>query len=162
MSPMSEISNAWTVPSSLIDIPDDECLMVKSQTTDFASNNSSSYHHHPSTSMSMFSLSNKIRNLTKRHETYKSPSKKSLTSDYNFQTRNCCDNKIDANDFEEIRRLVGAVNFGYGIFQLCISLLPPHILKLISLFGFQGDRKFGINCLKLSRLSTDFRSPLAA
>lgn len=152
---MSEISNSWTVPSSLIDIPDDECLMVKSQTTDFTSNNSSAYH--PSTSMSMLSLSNKFRNLRSR-----SPSKKSLTTDYNLQARNYCDNNIDANDFEEIRRLVGAVNFGYGIFQLCISLLPPHILKLISLFGFQGDRKFGINCLKLSRLSTDFRSPLAA
>lgn len=41
-------------------------------------------------------------------------------------------------DKEALKKLVGAVNFGYGILQLCLSLLPPNILKLISFLGFMG------------------------
>lgn len=68
---------------------------------------------------------------------------------------------VNPTDIEAIERLIGAVNFGYGIFQLCLSLLPPNILKFINFLGFQGDRRAGINCLKLSRLSKDWRSPIA-
>ncbi|XP_053679653.1 tetratricopeptide repeat protein 39C-like [Anopheles nili] len=62
---------------------------------------------------------------------------------------------------EEIQRLMGAVSFGYGVFQLSISLLPPSLLKLISFLGFEGDRAMGIACLSFSRQSTDMRAPLA-
>ncbi|KFB43566.1 AGAP001215-PB-like protein [Anopheles sinensis] len=61
----------------------------------------------------------------------------------------------------EIQRLMGAVSFGYGIFQLSISLLPPSLLKLISFLGFEGDRAMGIACLRFSRQSIDMRAPLA-
>lgn len=40
-----------------------------------------------------------------------------------------------------LSRLLGAVNFGYGTFQLCISMVPPKILKLIEFLGFEGDRE---------------------
>lgn len=52
---------------------------------------------------------------------------------------------LNANDYEvsidkeALKKLVGAVNFGYGILQLCLSLLPPNILKLISFLGFMGE-----------------------
>uniref|UniRef100_A0AAG5D4L0 Tetratricopeptide repeat protein 39C n=1 Tax=Anopheles atroparvus TaxID=41427 RepID=A0AAG5D4L0_ANOAO len=61
----------------------------------------------------------------------------------------------------DIQRLMGAVSFGYGIFQLSISLLPPSLLKLISFLGFEGDRAMGIACLRFSQQSMDMRAPLA-
>uniref|UniRef100_A0A903Z062 Tetratricopeptide repeat protein 39C n=1 Tax=Anopheles minimus TaxID=112268 RepID=A0A903Z062_9DIPT len=62
---------------------------------------------------------------------------------------------------EDIHRLMGAISFGYGVFQLSISLLPPSLLKLISFLGFEGDRAMGIACLSFSRQSNDMRAPLA-
>lgn len=36
---------------------------------------------------------------------------------------------------DSVKRLLGAVCFGYGIFQICLSFLPPNLLKLIKIFG---------------------------
>ncbi len=36
---------------------------------------------------------------------------------------------------ETVKRLLGAVSFGYGLFQICLSFTPPNILKLIKVFG---------------------------
>lgn len=58
-------------------------------------------------------------------------------------------------------RLMCAVSFGYGIFQLCISLLPPSLLKLIHFLGFEGDRHLGVSALMFSRQGHDMRAPLA-
>lgn len=56
---------------------------------------------------------------------------------------------------------MGAVAFGYGIFQLSASMLPMNLLRIISFFGFEGNRKTGISCLMFARLSTDMRATLA-
>ncbi|XP_062712967.1 tetratricopeptide repeat protein 39C-like [Aedes albopictus] len=64
-------------------------------------------------------------------------------------------------DPEDVRRLMGAVSFGYGVFQLSISLLPPSLLKVISFLGFEGDRTMGVACLMHSRTSVDMRAPLS-
>lgn len=61
----------------------------------------------------------------------------------------------------EVARLMSAVSFGYGIFQLCVSLLPPSLLKLIHFLGFEGDRQAGLATLMYARLSEDMRAPLA-
>ncbi|XP_065341993.1 tetratricopeptide repeat protein 39C-like isoform X1 [Cloeon dipterum] len=61
-----------------------------------------------------------------------------------------------------VSRLMAAVSFGYGIFQLCISLLPPSLLKLISFLGFEGDRDTGIAALMYARQGQDMRAPLAS
>ncbi|PSN55659.1 Tetratricopeptide repeat protein 39C [Blattella germanica] len=63
---------------------------------------------------------------------------------------------------EEVSRLMSAVSFGYGIFQLCISLLPPSLLKLIHFLGFEGDRQVGISALMFARQGHDMRAPLAS
>ncbi|XP_062554338.1 tetratricopeptide repeat protein 39C-like [Armigeres subalbatus] len=76
----------------------------------------------------------------------------------------CGANILDNNrpiDARDIRRLMGAVSFGYGVFQLSISLLPPSLLKLISFLGFEGDRTMGVACLMHSRTSMDMRAPLS-
>ncbi|XP_017755103.1 PREDICTED: tetratricopeptide repeat protein 39C-like [Eufriesea mexicana] len=61
----------------------------------------------------------------------------------------------------EVSRLMSAVNFGYGIYQLCVSLLPPSLLKVIHFLGFEGDREAGITALMYARLGEDMRAPLA-
>lgn len=61
----------------------------------------------------------------------------------------------------DIRRLMGAVSFGYGIFQLCSSLLPPKILKIFNFLGFVGVQSAGISCLMYSRSTNDVRSVMA-
>lgn len=62
---------------------------------------------------------------------------------------------------ETLARLLGAVNFGYGTFQLCISMVPPKILKLIEFLGFEGDREVGLACLVYTSHSRDMKAPLA-
>ncbi len=47
------------------------------------------------------------------------------------------DNEISENgiSLEAVKRLLGAVSFGYGVFQICLSFMPPSALKLIKIFG---------------------------
>lgn len=75
------------------------------------------------------------------------------------------DGPIDSNDNEltedVLSRLLGAVNFGYGTFQLCISMVPPKILKLIEFLGFEGDRVSGLAALEFTSQSKDMKGPLA-
>ncbi|XP_076242500.1 tetratricopeptide repeat protein 39C [Calliopsis andreniformis] len=61
----------------------------------------------------------------------------------------------------EVSRLMSAVSFGYGIYQLCVSLLPPSLLKVIHFLGFEGDREAGLLALMNARRSEDMRAPLA-
>ncbi|KAH9488246.1 Tetratricopeptide repeat protein 39C [Bulinus truncatus] len=60
-----------------------------------------------------------------------------------------------------LSRLMGSINFGYGTFQLCISMVPPKILKLIEFLGFEGDREVGLSCLEFTSHSKDMKAPLA-
>lgn len=39
-----------------------------------------------------------------------------------------------------IKRLLGSVSFGYGLFQIALSFVPPKIMKFIKFLGFEGDR----------------------
>ena len=68
-----------------------------------------------------------------------------------------------SNEFNEevLNRLFGGVCFGYGTFQLVISMMPPKILKIIEFLGFEGDRDVGLKCLEYSSHSQDMKAPLA-
>lgn len=48
-----------------------------------------------------------------------------------------------------------------GLFLLVSSLLPSKLLKIISIFGFEGNRNVGLSCLTYARTSNDVRSILA-
>ncbi|XP_045582296.2 LOW QUALITY PROTEIN: tetratricopeptide repeat protein 39C [Procambarus clarkii] len=60
-----------------------------------------------------------------------------------------------------VSRLMASVSFGYGLFQLCMSLLPPSLLRLVHVLGLQGDRLAGLSALMFARKSHDMRAPLA-
>lgn len=74
-------------------------------------------------------------------------------------------NVIDGNDNVLspliVDRLLGSVNFGYGSFQLVMSIVPPKILKLIEFLGFEGDRDAGLSALDYTSKSRDMKGPLA-
>ncbi|XP_072042144.1 tetratricopeptide repeat protein 39C-like [Amphiura filiformis] len=61
----------------------------------------------------------------------------------------------------DLARLRGGASFGYGLLQLIISMMPPNLLKVVNLFGFKGNRRFGLQCLHLASHSTDMKAPLA-
>ncbi|XP_014401642.1 PREDICTED: tetratricopeptide repeat protein 39C isoform X5 [Myotis brandtii] len=56
---------------------------------------------------------------------------------------------------ETLSRLRGAVSFGYGLFHLCISMVPPNLLKIINLLGFPGDRRQGLSSLMYASEMSD-------
>lgn len=58
-------------------------------------------------------------------------------------------------------RLRAAVYFGYGMMNVCLSLIPPKLLKLANLLGFRGDRALGIQALEFCNQSQDMKAPLA-
>ncbi|XP_056149477.1 tetratricopeptide repeat protein 39C-like [Lampris incognitus] len=62
---------------------------------------------------------------------------------------------------EALDRLRGSVSFGYGLFHLCISMVPPHLLKIVNLLGFPGDRLQGLSALTYASESKDMKAPLA-
>ncbi|XP_036177502.1 tetratricopeptide repeat protein 39C isoform X2 [Myotis myotis] len=73
------------------------------------------------------------------------------------------DNHVAADGVSEetLSRLRGAVSFGYGLFHLCISMVPPNLLKIINLLGFPGDRRQGLSSLMYASESKDMKAPLA-
>lgn len=73
------------------------------------------------------------------------------------------DNHISVEGVTEdaLNRLKGAVSFGYGLFHLCISMVPPNLLKIINLLGFPGDRLQGLSSLMYASESKDMKAPLA-
>ncbi|MGH0141014.1 UNVERIFIED_CONTAM: hypothetical protein FKN15_055721 [Acipenser sinensis] len=87
----------------------------------------------------------------------KKTSQESLTSD------RANDNSVtnEGVSAESLSRLKGSVSFGYGLFHLCISMVPPHLLKIINLLGFPGDRLQGLSCLIYASESMDMKAPLA-
>lgn len=62
---------------------------------------------------------------------------------------------------ESLSRLKGSVSFGYGLFHLCISMVPPHLLRIINLLGFPGSRQEGLSALMYSSESKDMKAPLS-
>lgn len=69
--------------------------------------------------------------------------------------------KADPVSPEALDRLKGSVSFGYGLFHLCISMVPPHLLKIVNLLGFPGDRLQGLSALAYASESKDMKAPLA-
>ncbi|KAE8290887.1 Tetratricopeptide repeat protein 39C [Larimichthys crocea] len=69
--------------------------------------------------------------------------------------------RVDGVSPEALDRLKGSVSFGYGLFHLCISMVPPHLLKIVNLLGFPGDRLQGLSALTYASESKDMKAPLA-
>jgi len=65
------------------------------------------------------------------------------------------------NDAGTLARLYGSVCFGFGAFNLCVSLVPQHLLRIVNMIGFSGDRDVGLQSLQIACESKDMKAPLA-
>ena len=78
---------------------------------------------------------------------------KTSSSQGSLSSSSLASEATDGNDneipIEVLDRLQGAVNFGYGTFQICISMIPPKIIKIIEFLGFEGDREIGKSMSKI-------------
>lgn len=92
-----------------------------------------------------------------------SPSQGSLTSTGSEAKPDMdgSDVEIEKPSGDKLARLMGAVSFGYGMFQTCVSLIPPKILKLMEFLGFEGDREVGLAAMEFASYSKDMKAPLA-
>ena len=102
--------------------------------------------------------------LTSDDESFPSSSAPESLSLVNSVSSLASSNGTDAGELNEatLSRLLGAVSFGHGTFQLIISLVPPKILKIIEFLGFDGDRMLGLQGLEVSSQSKDMKAPLAS
>ncbi|XP_070831177.1 tetratricopeptide repeat protein 39C-like isoform X1 [Chaetodon trifascialis] len=94
------------------------------------------------------------------------PSLSSSSSDMSHHSRSSSPGpspfqRPDGVSPEALDRLKGSVSFGYGLFHLCISMVPPHLLKIVNLLGFPGDRLQGLSALTYASESKDMKAPLA-
>jgi hypothetical protein len=56
---------------------------------------------------------------------------------------------------------VGAVQLGFGGFSLAISMLPPKLLRLLSVLGFPSNREAGLHAVNQSLIGGGLRSSVA-
>lgn len=63
--------------------------------------------------------------------------------------------------YDILERLRGSVCFGYGLFNLCVSLIPQKLLRVVNMIGFHGDRQIGLTALTSASDSKDMKAPLA-
>ncbi|KAL0966152.1 hypothetical protein UPYG_G00291570 [Umbra pygmaea] len=83
------------------------------------------------------------------------------TGQANHNRSKCLTTMTNVVSPEALDRLKGSVSFGYGLFHLCISMVPPHLLKIVNLLGFPGDRHQGLSALTYASESRDMKAPLA-
>ncbi|KAI6138112.1 outer membrane protein Iml2/Tetratricopeptide repeat protein 39 [Pisolithus tinctorius] len=57
--------------------------------------------------------------------------------------------------------ILSGVAFGYGLFNLALSLLPAKIRNLARLFGYNYDRELGLKALAVSAARTDVHAMFA-
>ena len=60
-----------------------------------------------------------------------------------------------------LKEVQAAIAFGYGLFNLVVSLTPPKVLQLAQFFGFRGDQELGLSCLTYVCSSQDVRAELS-
>eukprot|EP00475_Leptophrys_vorax_P026297 TRINITY_DN3702_c0_g3_i1.p1 TRINITY_DN3702_c0_g3~~TRINITY_DN3702_c0_g3_i1.p1 ORF type:complete len:526 (+),score=117.62 TRINITY_DN3702_c0_g3_i1:1146-2723(+) len=60
------------------------------------------------------------------------------------------------------REILASVDFGIGMFNLVLSLLPPAVLSVVEWIGFSGKRDLALELLTRSYDSKTVRSPFAA
>lgn len=104
---------------------------------------------------------NSMKSVPSQNSMKNSPSQNSLSNSSVGSSSETTDGNDNEIPLEVLDRLQGAVNFGYGTFQICISMIPPKILKIIEFLGFEGDREIGLKALVFASNSKDMKAPLA-
>ncbi|CAB4025921.1 Tetratricopeptide repeat 39C [Paramuricea clavata] len=72
---------------------------------------------------------------------------------YNVETKT-----VSSHALHEVQ---AAIAFGYGLFNLVVSLTPPKVLQLVQFFGFHGNQELGLCCLKYVCASQNVKAELS-
>ena len=72
-----------------------------------------------------------------------------------------CDTKKKTANSLALQEVQAAIAFGYGLFNLVVSLTPPKVLQLAQFFGFHGNQELGLDCLTYVCHSQDVKSELS-
>uniref|UniRef100_A0A8C7G4A0 Tetratricopeptide repeat domain 39C n=1 Tax=Oncorhynchus kisutch TaxID=8019 RepID=A0A8C7G4A0_ONCKI len=102
-----------------------------------------------------------LQDCSKRRSSDQQASPSSSTDQANHGAAKLPTQRTNGVSPEALARLKGSVSFGYGLFHLCISMIPPHLLKIVNLLGFPGDRHQGLSALAYASESKDMKAPLA-
>lgn len=60
------------------------------------------------------------------------------------------------------RNSIHSVNFGLGIINIAISMLPDHIIRVVKVLGMEGDRRKGVQCAQACFRSNTLLSAFAS
>ncbi|KAF9512122.1 hypothetical protein BS47DRAFT_1345927 [Hydnum rufescens UP504] len=60
------------------------------------------------------------------------------------------------------RLILSGTAFGFGLFNLVFSMLPPKIRSVVGILGFQGDRRLALQALAVAAAGDDVHSHFAA
>ena len=75
---------------------------------------------------------------------------------------NCSnDNSSKVVNSQALYEVQAAIAFGYGLFNLVVSLTPPKVLQLAQLLGFHGNQGLGLVCLKYVCQSRNVKAELS-
>ncbi|XP_028406019.1 tetratricopeptide repeat protein 39C-like [Dendronephthya gigantea] len=80
------------------------------------------------------------------------------------ETKTC--NSSNGNSSEIVNsqalyEVQAAIAFGYGLFNLVVSLTPPKVLQLAQMLGFHGNQGLGLVCLKYVCQSQNVKAELS-
>ena len=76
-------------------------------------------------------------------------------------SQSCDDVERNGCSSPALQEVQAAIAFGYGLFNLVVSLTPPKVLLLAQLFGFHGNQELGLVCLKYVCGSQDVKAELS-
>ncbi|XP_071500422.1 tetratricopeptide repeat protein 39B-like [Diadema antillarum] len=82
-----------------------------------------------------------------------------------YQSYKSCVQMLENRNWSSARskqQFESGVKFGVGTFNLCISMLPKRILKLLEFVGFSGNRVKGLTDLETASKLPCLRSPICS
>ena len=77
------------------------------------------------------------------------------------QVLSSCNTETKTSSSHPLQEVQAAIAFGYGLFNLVVSLTPPKVLQLAQFFGFYGNQELGLACLTYVCHSQDVKSELS-
>ncbi len=90
-----------------------------------------------------------------------------VSSNVEYQTKNselsscCCNPQTKTVHSCVLQEVQAAIAFGYGLFNLVVSLTPPKVMQLAQFVGFHGNQELGLSCLTYVCSSQDVKAELS-
>ena len=100
-------------------------------------------------------------NMEHEHSGLKQSPKIMVNKSASCEVLSTCDTKTKTANSLALQEVQAAIAFGYGLFNLVVSLTPPKVLQLAQFFGFHGNQELGLDCLTYVCHSQDVKSELS-